>query len=122
MRQIMFPRIRKIFSYECGLRVECGECSVVKVCGQHIVCLSVIRLKEGGRRGWQERVGWLQGGEHARQCPDVPVVGGCVVVDYGGGGDARQYWAALLRPAPRLGPQSPASRRQAAKLCGRDTI
>ena len=80
----------------------------MKVCGQHIVCLSVIRLKEGGRRGWQERVGWLQGG-------DVPVVGGCVVVDYGGGGDARQYWAALLRPAPRLGPQSPASRRQALR-------
>ena len=112
----MFPRICKIFSYECGLRVECGECSVVKVCGQHIVCLSVISWRS------LERVGWLQGGEHARQCPDVPVVGGCVVVDYGGGGDARQYWAALLRPAPRLGPQSPASRRQAAKHCGRDKI
>ena len=47
----MFPRIRKIFSYECGLRVECGECSVEKVCGQHIVCLSVIRLEEPGEGG-----------------------------------------------------------------------
>ena len=41
---------------------------------------------------------------------DVPVVGGCVVVE---AGDARQYWAALLRPAPSLGPQSPASLRRA---------
>ena len=75
-------------------------------------CLLVSHQVEGRR---QERVGWLQGGEHARQCPDVPVVGGCVVVDYGGGGDARQYWAALLRPASRLGPQSLASRRQALR-------
>ena len=111
----MFPRICKIFSYECGLRVECGECSVEKVCGQHIVCLSVIRLEEPGEGGMV--AGW-----GARQAvSDVPVVGGCVVVDYGGGGDARQYWAALLRPGPRLGPQSPASRRPAAKHC-RDSI
>ena len=101
----MFPRIRKIFSYECGLRFECGECSVVKVCGQHIVCLSVIRLKEpgeGGRRGWDGcRVGmsrlWA-------------AVWWWTMVEAGMRGSIGQRCSVLLRDSA-LSPQHPAAQQ-----------